>query len=474
MGGMGRKGEHFFLFREYGMICTAGAGQTGPDPCNAEERLRRGSLSDDIRPEPDVRIARPDARLKRGNEFMTYTSAGLLAIIVHLIINFHVIRNTFYKRNTDVGDSYRRLVLSMMAFFVFDAFWGVLYEARLITLVFIDTVLYFIAMAATVFLLTRYAVCYLRVQGIRIRVLHLMGWAFIGFMAVSLILNCFKPVMFWFDEAGNYHAGNFRYIALAMQVLLFLSVAVLVLVTGFKGDRSSKRHHLAIGMFAVTMAVMVILQVAYPLQPMYTIGCLLGGCIIHTFVIEDLKEDRRLELEEMIRREKQKDLELGSARHLAYTDSLTGVKNTHSYVEMEKEMDQRIAQGDLKELGVIVFDLNDLKRTNDTRGHEAGDQLIQTACRMICRRFKHSPVYRIGGDEFVAVLEGEDYQYRKALLDEFEHIVEMNQHAGKVVVASGLATFRPGKDNSYRKVFERADRRMYERKGKLKAMTSGS
>ena len=89
---------------------------------------------------------------------------------------------------------------------------------------------------------------------------------------------------------------------------------------------------------------------------------------------------------------------------------------------------------------------------------------------MICRRFKHSPVFRIGGDEFVAVLQGDDYRYRKALLDEFEHIVEMNLHAGRVVVASGLATFRPGSDSSYRKVFERADRRMYERKNALKAM----
>ena len=401
---------------------------------------------------------------------MTYTSAALLAMIVHLIINYNVFRNTFYKKHTRVGNSYRGLAISMLAFFVFDAFWGVLYDEHLITLVFIDTVLYFAAMAATVFLLTQYAVNYLRVQSVHIRVLNYTGWVFMGFMAVALILNCFTPVMFWFDEAGNYHAGNFRYVALAMQVLLFLAIAVVVFVTGLRKDGSSRRHHLAIGIFALDMTVMVILQVAYPLQPMYTIGCLLGSCIIHTFVVEDLKEDRRLELEEMIRREKQKDLELGSARQLAYTDSLTGVKNMHSYAEMEKETDERIAQGNLKELGVVVFDVNNLKRMNDTRGHEAGDQMLQTACRMICRRFKHSPVYRIGGDEFVAVLEGEDYQYRKALLDEFDHLVEMNLHAEKVVVASGLATFRPETDNCFRKVFDRADRRMYERKEKLKAM----
>ena len=403
---------------------------------------------------------------------MTYTSTALLAMIVHLIINYHVFNNTFYKKDSRVGASYRGLVVSMLGFYIFDAFWGVLYDARLITLVFIDTVLYFIAMAATVFHLTRYAVCYLQVRNVRVRVLYYTGWVFTGFMALSLILNFFMPVMFWFDEAGNYHAGNFRYVALAMQVLLFMSVAVLVLVTGFRGYRGSRRHHLAIGMFALTMTIMVILQVSFPLQPMYSIGCLLGSCIIHTFVVEDLKEDRRLELEEMVRREAQKEKELDSARQLAYTDPLTGVKSSHAYVEMEKELDLRIAHGDLKELGVIVFDLNDLKKTNDTRGHEAGDQMIQTACRMICRKFKQSPVYRIGGDEFVSVLEGEDYRNRNTLLSEFERIVELNQKDGKVVVASGLATFRPGIDNSYRKVFERADHRMYERKSNLKQMVS--
>ena len=155
---------------------------------------------------------------------------------------------------------------------------------------------------------------------------------------------------------------------------------------------------------------------------------------------------------------------------MAYTDQLTGVKNTHAYVEAEKKVDERITAGELKDFGLIVFDLNELKITNDTRGHEAGDQLIQDACRLICRKFKHSPVYRIGGDEFVVMLEGDDFEHRKSLLAEFDTQMEENQKRGAVVVASGLAIYRPGQDNSYRRIFERADQRMYDRKGTLKAM----
>lgn len=401
---------------------------------------------------------------------MSYTGAGLLAIMIHFIINYRVFRNTHFRNDSPNGKSFRGLILSIMAFFIFDAFWGVLYDAHLITLVFIDTMLYFVAMAATIFHTCRYVYRYLGEQNKGTHVLMLYGWIFMAFMAVTLILNVFVPVMFWFDEAGNYHAGNIRYVALALQVLLFMAVAMIVLITGARKDSSTKRRHTAIGMYAIIMAIMVILQVVYPLMPMYTIGCLLGSCVLHTFVVEDLKEERRLELEEMVRREKQKDRELGSAMQLAYTDQLTGVKNTHRYVEMERELDKRIANGEQMKFGVIVFDLNNLKLTNDTKGHEAGDQLVQTACRMICRRFKHSPVYRIGGDEFVAYLEGDDYENRTELLEDFEHMVELNLHAGKIVIASGLATFRPGEDNSYRKVFERADRRMYDRKGALKAM----
>jgi len=211
-------------------------------------------------------------------------------------------------------------------------------------------------------------------------------------------------------------------------------------------------------------------MVLFPLQPFYSIGCLLGTCIIHTFVVSDMQDDRRIELEEMLRREAQQEKELGSAKKLAYTDSLTGVKNSHAYVEMIKKVDQRIAAGEIREFGVVVFDLNGLKTVNDTKGHDAGDQYIQGACRMICEQFKHSPVFRIGGDEFTAFLEGEDFRNRKILLAAFETQMDENVRQGKPVVASGMAVFRHGHDNSYRRVFERADQRMYDRKGALKAM----
>ena len=88
-------------------------------------------------------------------------------------------------------------------------------------------------------------------------------------------------------------------------------------------------------------------------------------------------------------------------------DALTGVKSKHAYMETEAELNLKIASGDQSlTFGVAVCDVNGLKQVNDTLGHKAGDRFIQDASRMICDIFKHSPIYRIGGDEFVIVMTG--------------------------------------------------------------------
>lgn len=161
-------------------------------------------------------------------------------------------------------------------------------------------------------------------------------------------------------------------------------------------------------------------------------------------------------------------VELGSARALAYTDSLTGVKNKRAFTEAQQTFQQGIDSGDLSEFGIIVFDLNGLKIVNDTHGHEAGDIFIKDSCHIICDSFKHSPVYRIGGDEFVVFLKGEDYACREQLLNNFDLQMEKNRKNGGIVIASGLEIYHSDRLDTFATVFARADKKMYERKRKLK------
>ena len=123
----------------------------------------------------------------------------------------------------------------------------------------------------------------------------------------------------------------------------------------------------------------------------------------------------------------------------------------------------------LREIGLVVFDVNDLKKVNDGQGHEAGDRLIQEASRMICETYKHSPVFRIGGDEFVALLEGEDYRNRGYLLRIFNEKADSNKKFGGAVVSAGMDIFDFDRDLSIDDIFERADLQMYERKKELKS-----
>jgi len=199
-----------------------------------------------------------------------------------------------------------------------------------------------------------------------------------------------------------------------------------------------------------------------------TIGIALAF-LTRTTALEGEKDQYRKELEETLQREQEQKQELGSARHLAYTDSLTGVKNKTAYQEATQRIDAGIESGSIKEFGVIVFDLNGLKIINDTLGHESGDRFLKEGCALICRQFCHSPVFRIGGDEFTVLLSGHDYEHRDELLQAFDKQVDENLEKGAVVVSTGIDIFDPETDKSFSSVFERADKKMYERKCLLKS-----
>ena len=172
----------------------------------------------------------------------------------------------------------------------------------------------------------------------------------------------------------------------------------------------------------------------------------------------------------MRNRQEQIDRALNQAKEVAYTDPLTGVKSKNAYVEYVQDVNRQIESGELGEFAVVVCDVNGLKYINDTFGHKAGDDYIRAACRIVCAHFEHSPVFRIGGDEFVAVLKGNDYECRDEILRAFNEEVEQNIGTTNAVISAGLSVFESEEDRNLHDVFERADALMYERKMQLKSM----
>lgn len=149
-------------------------------------------------------------------------------------------------------------------------------------------------------------------------------------------------------------------------------------------------------------------------------------------------------------------------------DSLTGVRNKHAYADEERDLNELIESTEDPAFAIVVCDVNDLKRVNDTLGHKAGDQYIRDACTVICDAFKHSPVFRVGGDEFAIICRGYDYDHLDENAAKIEEHNISGRGAGGIQIAYGVARFEA--DESAEVVFERADRRMYKRKAQMKTV----
>ncbi len=118
---------------------------------------------------------------------------------------------------------------------------------------------------------------------------------------------------------------------------------------------------------------------------------------------------------------------------------------------------------------LVVCDTNNLKLINDTQGHAAGDEYIRASARLLCDIYVHSPIFRVGGDEFVVFLRGNDYESRHELLDKLHEQVLENKRVGAgVILAAGMAEYKPESDSFVSDIFERADKEMYEDKKRLK------
>lgn len=156
-----------------------------------------------------------------------------------------------------------------------------------------------------------------------------------------------------------------------------------------------------------------------------------------------------------------------------YVDALTHVRNKGGFDKYVEGLNKKIAQGEITEFAVGMFDCNDLKVINDKYGHEKGDVYLKTATRLICRIFRHSPVFRIGGDEFAVILTGEDFSKREELIKLFEtgrrDACAMAENAWEQVhIAVGIAVYDQRTDRSIDDALKRADELMYENKRILK------
>lgn len=156
-----------------------------------------------------------------------------------------------------------------------------------------------------------------------------------------------------------------------------------------------------------------------------------------------------------------------------FVDFLTSVRNKGAYSNYIQKLQQQLDKGEQVEFAIGMFDCNDLKLINDKHGHDKGDIYLKNACMLICKVFDHSPVFRIGGDEFAVVLQNDDFRNREQLMKRFEArqketYVSAKNKWEEVHIACGIAVYDPEKDQSVEDAVRRADQIMYENKRMVK------
>ena len=300
---------------------------------------------------------------------MTYSIIGILAAIILVLINRDVLWFRKDRTITETQRNYRWFLMGVMCYYVTDLLWGILDARRLTTLLYIDTTIHFAAMVGAVMLWTQYVVSYLNRKSRYERILRYTGLAFFGFELVVIVVNLFRPILFWLDEAGGYHAGVARYITLAVQIFLFLVTSVYALHVAIRSEGRVRLRHMTIGLFGIAMTLLIAIQVFYPLLPLYAMGYMLGTCLLHTFVVEDEKEEYRRELEQAAVLDQQQKKELYENREALKEALIAAEEANKAKTAFLSNMSHEIRTPMNAIIGLDNIALNDSTISGQTREH---------------------------------------------------------------------------------------------------------
>ena len=221
---------------------------------------------------------------------MYYSVIGMIAIVLHLIMNHEFIK--IDEKRDEINKAFKKFVLASLMYFITDVLWGIFDSLKMPTLLYVDTFVYYISMAMTIAYLCNYVTQYLNLNSGFGKFIRIFGQVFAVLEIVLLVVNHFVHIFFWIYPDGTYQAYAYRYIALYMQVFLCVLLAIQTGVVMLKAADEMKKRYFTIFFFCSAMGVAIVLQIMYPLLPIYAIGLLIGSGIIHTFVNEGEIEEQ--------------------------------------------------------------------------------------------------------------------------------------------------------------------------------------
>ena len=272
-----------------------------------------------------------------------------------------------------------------------------------------------------------------------------------GILGVNLIfqiVSVFTGLMLVVDENHVYHHGP-AYIA---YIIMYSLIIVFVIIEfAVYGAKFKKQNRVSLYALLVFVAVGILLQEIFgsEIRTAYiSLAIGLSLMFIHYSEFSQLEADTRI-------REQMKQIRL---------DPLTGISNRHAYIE---ELQKLTAAEELPDnLVVYSIDINGLKKTNDTLGHSAGDELICGAADCITTIFdKYGKTYRTGGDEFIVIANIETTQIY-SLVSQLNKLGASwkGKESKSISFSVGAAARKDNPDLKPEKLVILADQRMYKAK----------
>ena len=351
---------------------------------------------------------------------MSYAFAGLLAIIIILISNYNILYNTRWVLLPEER-SYRLFLFSVITYLVVDMLWGFSYEKKLLTTLFLVSEIWFASIAVTVLLWIKFVLSYLRINNVFSTILNYSGIIFFTIQIIVDIINIFTPTFFSIDENITYNALVTRSISFIAQALIFFGTSLYTAYTTLKTQGAIVKRYITIGLFGLAMIVAIGFQLRHPELPAYTIGYLIGCCVLHTFVLEDAKAEYR-------------------AKH----DKLTDLPNL---VFLSEELTKTLSKARKQHLcvGLLHINLDNFKGVNSCYGYQQGDAIL---CEIAIRLLDLLPVKylaRSNADNFHVILTAKN---RNLLISQANHVLSalqepfaVQENTLHICVSIGLAVF---------------------------------
>ena len=221
----------------------------------------------------------------------TYSVFSAVAIAIHLIINFDLLVG---RGSVSLyGSRYRAFLIGILAYYVSDAAWGLFAGLGWTTALYVDTIFYFLSLVAFVFTWCYFVVAYLNLGRRTARAISWFGYGLLAFNIVALLANFATGWFFYFDEKGTYLTGPLRDLSFCLLVAFNLFTAVFAFLTARRSRDSARGRNMTVFLHCIAMMAAIALQVIWPLTPFTALGCLIGGCFIHVFVVENERAELR-------------------------------------------------------------------------------------------------------------------------------------------------------------------------------------